>query len=289
MLFSKQPYYYVPEKSTSSILGTVSLFLLAMGSTFLFNQMPGGLPLLAVGSCLMIAMLWLWFSHVIQEHLAGLNSPRVDLSFRWGMVWFIFSEVMFFMALFGALFYVRLIVLPNLNTSEMHQYFWGWYHVHFSGHWPTVGVREYVTMFSPLTALGLPAINTAILLTSGATLTFSHYALCDGKKNVASFWLFLTVLLGLTFVTSQVFEYHHALTHSGVSLSSGIYGSLFYFLTGFHGLHVTLGCIMLFVIFLRLTKGHLKPENHFSFEAVAWYWHFVDVVWLLLFVFVYWV
>ncbi|WP_092485285.1 cytochrome c oxidase subunit 3 [Candidatus Ichthyocystis hellenicum] len=283
---SKQPYYYVPEESTSPLLGTVALFSMAMGATFLFNSMPWGWPLLSLGLVLIGIMMWLWFGDVIKEGLRGLNSKRVCVSFRWGMGWFIFSEVMFFLVLFFALFYVRLVALPDLSTAEADSYLWDWYGTDFAGHWPVVGAK-YILPFSPVSAFGIPAINTAVLLMSGATLTLSHNALCDEDMTPALFWLAFTVFLGVVFVGSQALEYHHAVA-DGLLLSSGVYGSIFYLLTGFHGFHVSIGCIMLFVVWFRMYKGHLTATNHFSFEAIAWYWHFVDVVWLILFVFVYW-
>ncbi|WP_092401350.1 MULTISPECIES: cytochrome c oxidase subunit 3 [Candidatus Ichthyocystis] len=285
---SQQPYYYVPDKSVNTILGTFALLFMALGATFLLNNMPWGLPFALVGLFMIITMTWLWFADVIREGLQGLNSSRVAASFRWGVWWFIFSEVMFFLALFMALFYVRLVGLGDLGTAEAEEYLWKWYGTEFTSHWPLVGATNYIPSFSPVSAFGIPAINTAVLLASGVTLTLSHNAIYDENRRFALFWLALTIILGLVFVTAQAIEYYHAVDHSGLLLSSGVYGSLFYFLTGFHGFHVSIGCIMLIVVWFRMMKGHLTVKNHFSFEAIAWYWHFVDVVWLMLFVSVYW-
>jgi cytochrome c oxidase subunit 3 len=137
-------------------------------------------------------------------------------------------------------------------------------------------------------AIGIPALNTAILLTSGLTVTLAHHALRAGQRGKLALFLALTFLLGFTFVGLQAHEYGEAYTHMGLRLSTGIYGSTFFMLTGFHGLHVTIGAIMLTIIWLRVLRGHFTPNRHFAFEAVAWYWHFVDVVWLGLFIFVYW-
>ncbi len=142
--------------------------------------------------------------------------------------------------------------------------------------------------FATVPAIGLPAINTAILLTSSVTVTIAHHALLTGHRGRLKIFLALTFLLGFTFVGFQAMEYHEAYTELGLQLGTGIYGSTFFMLTGFHGMHVTLGAIMLTVIWFRVMKGHFTPQRHFGFEAVAWYWHFVDVVWLGLFVFVYW-
>jgi len=143
--------------------------------------------------------------------------------------------------------------------------------------------------FKTISAFSLPAVNTAILLTSGVTITIAHHALREGKRSVLNVALAATWLLGFLFVYLQGTEYHEAYTELGLKLSTGIYGSTFFMLTGFHGLHVTIGAIMLTIIWLRCLKGHFTPNSHFGFEAVAWYWHFVDVVWLILFVFVYWI
>jgi cytochrome c oxidase subunit 3 len=163
----------------------------------------------------------------------------------------------------------------------------------YNATWPTngpaaLGTREDGS-FETIPAFGLPAINTAILLLSGVTITIAHHALKEGNRKILNIFLAATFLLGFLFVGLQAYEYVHAYTELGLTLSTGIYGSTFFMLTGFHGVHVTLGAIMLLVIWFRTMKGHFTPQRHFGFEAVAWYWHFVDVVWLGLFVFVYWV
>jgi cytochrome c oxidase subunit 3 len=137
-------------------------------------------------------------------------------------------------------------------------------------------------------AWGIPAINTALLLSSGATVTWAHWGLLQGRRDRLVLGLAATIALGVVFLALQAYEYRHAYSELGLTLGAGAYGATFFMLTGFHGFHVTLGAIMLTVVFGRCLKGHFSPENHFAFEGVAWYWHFVDVVWLLLFVFVYW-
>ena len=158
----------------------------------------------------------------------------------------------------------------------------------FKPAWPTGGPGSVGGEFETIPAFGLPAINTAILLTSGVTITIAHHALQAGNRIVLKIFLALTFLLGFLFVGLQAEEYMHAYHELNLKLSSGVYGSTFFMLTGFHGLHVTIGAIMLLVIWLRVLKGHFTPKQHFAFEGVAWYWHFVDVVWLGLFIFVYW-
>jgi cytochrome c oxidase subunit 3 len=198
------------------------------------------------------------------------------------MAWFIFSEVMFFVAFFGTLFYVRVLAVPDLAGPGGALLWDG-----FVNRWPTAGPAAK-DVFTPMHAWGLPAINTALLLSSGVAITWAHWGLIEGKRKQLVLGLALTVLLGLTFLVVQMVEYREAYAHLNLKLTSGVYGSTFYMLTGFHGFHVTLGAIMLVVILLRSIKGHFTPERHFAFKAVAWYWHFVDVVWLILFVVVYW-
>jgi len=212
----------------------------------------------------------------------------VDKSFRMGMMWFIFSEVMFFGAFFGALYYARQLSVPWLGGEGSkyltNLFLWKDY----QPGWPTAGPANVGGGFETISPFGLPAINTALLLTSGMTVTVAHHALKAGNRLVLKIFLAATFLLGFLFVFLQAKEYMHAYHELNLTLGSGVYGSTFFMLTGFHGLHVTLGAIMLVVIWLRVLRGHFTPQNHFAFEAVAWYWHFVDVVWLGLFIFVYW-
>jgi cytochrome c oxidase subunit III len=224
-----------------------------------------------------------WFGDVISESEGGKYGGWEDMSFRWGMSLFIFSEVMFFAGFFGALFWVRVVSLPDLATIESNALVWPG----FDGHWPSAG-PAFLETFRVMGAWGLPAINTALLLTSGVTVTFAHWALLRNDRPKLLVWLALTVLLGVTFLGVQAYEYGHAYSDLNLKLSTGVYGSTFFMLTGFHGFHVTIGAIMLTVILVRCLRGHFTPDRHFAFEGVAWYWHFVDVVWLGLFIFVYW-
>jgi cytochrome c oxidase subunit 3 len=208
-----------------------------------------------------------------------------------GMGWFILSEVMFFAAFFGALFYARVLSVPWLGGEGhgvvTHQFLWP----AFKASWPMSVMpnpANFTVHKDTIPAFGLPAVNTLILLISGVTVTFAHWALKKAQRNYLNIWLATTVALGALFVYLQATEYHHAYTELSLKLSSGIYGSTFFLLTGFHGFHVTMGAVMLAVILLRSIKGHFTNHDHFAFEAVAWYWHFVDVVWLGLFIFVYW-
>ena len=268
--------YYQPPPSRWPIVGSLALLTLASGFVLFLAKSGAGLYLMAAGGLLLIVMLAGWFGTVIRESLAGKLEGQVDSSFRWGMVWFIFSEVMFFAGFFGALFYARNIGVPGLAEAQL---LWPGY----SGDWPTAGPGLKET-FTPMAGSGIPAINTLILLSSGVTVTWAHWGLQNGRRWQIILGLLFTILLGATFLVLQAHEYMEA----AFSIRTGIYGATFFMLTGFHGLHVTLGAIMLSVILGRVLAGHFTADSHFGFEAAAWYWHFVDVVWLMLFVFVYW-
>ena len=290
--------YFIPEPSRWPIVGSLALFLSFIGGALLLNGIGDGhigfgAFVLGLGAAAVIYMFAGWFAEVIEESLVGRYNQQVDVSFRWGMGWFIFSEVMFFAAFFGALFYARVLSVPWLageGTGVVtNTFLWP----EFIAEWPLLTIPDENAFTNSLfyevvPAWGVPAINTLILLSSGATVTFAHWALKKNNHSALCWWLLATVVLGFIFVCLQIGEYQHAIAEMNIKLSSGIYGSTFYMLTGFHGFHVTMGATMLLVILFRAIKGHFKPDNHFAFEAVAWYWHFVDVVWLFLFVFVYW-
>ena len=275
--------YFVPEPSHWPVVGSTALFLMATGAVLWINKVAFGPYVLLAGFAVLVFMLFGWFGTVIRESESGKYNARVDASFRWSMSWFIFSEVMFFAAFFGALFYVRVLSVPDLAGLEHQQFLYPG----FGSQWPSAG-PAFKEHFSPMGAWGIPAINTLLLLSSGATLTVAHWGLLKNNRGQLKLWLAATILLGLTFLSLQAYEYVHAYQELNLKLTTGIYGTTFFMLTGFHGLHVTLGATMLIVILFRVLAGHFKPEHHFAFEAVAWYWHFVDVVWLLLFIFVYW-
>lgn len=289
------PRYYVPHRSAWPIVGSIALFLVAFGAATFIHQSTEkvaaegsyGRWILLLGLTLITFMLFGWFRKVILESLAGLFSGLLDRSYRIGMLWFIVSEVMFFAAFFGALFYSRLVSVPWLagagKSIETHTLLWP----DFFDTWPLF-MTPGGTSTTAMEAWGLPFVNTVILVTSSATVTFAHWALKANRRQALQLWLALTVLLGFTFLTLQITEYTRAYTELGLSLGSGIYGSTFFMLTGFHGAHVTMGAIMLAIMLLRAFRGHFTPDDHFGFEAASWYWHFVDVIWLFLFTFVYW-
>lgn len=281
---NEAPYYYVPSESPHPVRTSFSLLLSLVGAALWINSYQAGYWMFLTGITCLFISLYFWFGEAIRETEKGLNSTRVDASYRWSMAWFIFSEVMFFSAFFGALWYTREITTPWLSNLDHQNLLWP----NFAGTWPNLGPAGVVPEFKTVGPFWLPTINTALLLTSGLTLTIAHHALRVGQRGKTIFWLALTVVLGFTFVGCQAYEYMHAYSDLGLRFDSGAYGSLFYMLTGFHGFHVILGSVFLTVILIRLIKGHFTANQHFGFEGAAWYWHFVDVVWLGLYLFVYW-
>ena len=289
------PRYHVPHSSPWPIIGSVALFVTAFGAVTFIHQSTEkvaaegsfGQPIFFIGLALIAFMMFGWFGVVIRESVKGMNSGLLDRSYRMGMVWFIVSEVMFFAAFFGALFYARIISVPWLagagNNLETHVLLWP----DFADTWPLF-MTPGGDATEAMAAWGLPFVNTVILVTSSVTVTFAHWALRKNQRIPLAIWLAITVALGATFLSFQVVEYVHAYNELGLTLGAGIYGSTFFMLTGFHGAHVTMGTIMLTVMLLRCLTGHFTSENHFAFEATSWYWHFVDVIWLFLFTFVYW-
>ncbi len=283
-----EDHYYVPHDSYWPIVGSIGLLFLMVGVSVWLNGTDAGFWIMMTGVGVLVAMLIGWFGAVIGESQGGLYNEQVDASFRMGMFWFIFSEVMFFAAFFGALFYARNMAVPWLggdsNNFFTNLLLWEG----FESTWPTNGPGAVGGEYEIMGQYGLPLINTAILMSSSVTVTIAHHALIAGKRGILATFLALTFILGFIFVYLQAVEYIHAYQDLNLKLTTGIYGSTFFMLTGFHGMHVTIGAIMLTIIWLRVVKGHFSPDKHFAFEATAWYWHFVDVVWVALYVFVYW-
>jgi cytochrome c oxidase subunit 3 len=283
------PYYFVPAPSRFPVMAALGLLLVIYGASRWINGAGWGAYSVAAGLLLWAYTLQLWFRQAISESEGGLYGDRVDVSFRWSMSWFIFSEVMFFGAFFGALFWARLHSLPNLGSLD-NAILWP----DFKAIWPSVqsgmtgSPTGTVEPFSTMGPWPIPTINTALLLSSGVTLTIAHHALIAGERIKTIAFMWITVLLGVLFLGLQGYEYSHAYHELNLKLSSGIYGSTFFMLTGFHGFHVFVGMLMLLFITIRIMKGHFTPQRHFGFEGAAWYWHFVDVVWLGLYVVVYW-
>jgi cytochrome c oxidase subunit 3 len=283
------PHYYVPEPSPFPALTSLGLFFVILGATFWVNDIAWGKYSLLAGMVIWLFILFKWFSAAVSESESGLYGRKIDLSFRWSMSWFIFSEVMFFGAFFSALWWARAHSVPMLGSLD-NALLWP----DFKAVWPSIaaGVTAspagIIEPFQTMTPFWLPTINTALLLSSGVTLTIAHHALIANQRAKTITFMWLTVALGLVFLFVQGYEYFHAYNDLNLKLTSGMYGSTFYMLTGFHGFHVFLGMLMLLFITLRLQKGHFTPEKHFGFEGAAWYWHFVDVVWLGLYILVYW-
>jgi cytochrome c oxidase subunit 3 len=282
-MLSPSARYFIPDPSRWPIFGSIALLCMASGAASWFNGVSWGKFLVLAGALILFYMMAGWFGAVAHESEGGRYNKQVDTSFRWGMSWFIFSEVMFFGAFFGALFYMRVISVPDLGGLESQQLIWPG----FKSGWPVSGpgIRE---QFTPMGAWGIPALNTLLLLSSGVTVTWAHWGMLKNDRSQLIWGLVMTIALGTAFLGFQIYEYAHAYSELNLKLTMGAYGATFFMLTGFHGFHVTMGTIMLIVILFRSVAGHFRPEHHFGFEGVAWYWHFVDVVWLLLFIFVYW-
>ncbi|TDM09610.1 MAG: cytochrome c oxidase subunit 3 [Ideonella sp. MAG2] len=283
------PYYFVPGPSRHPAMAALGLFFVILGAGQWINGAGWGAYSLAAGLIIWLATLYQWFGDAIRESEGGQYSDRIDVSFRWSMSWFIFSEVMFFAAFFGGLYWARVHSVPMLGNID-HQLLWP----DFKAIWPssaagaTASPAGTVDAFTTMGPWPIPTINTALLLTSGVTLTIAHHALLADKRAKTIFWMWITVLLGIVFLGFQAYEYMHAYSDLNLKLTSGVYGSTFFMLTGFHGFHVFVGMLMLLFITLRLSKGHFSAQRHFGFEGAAWYWHFVDVVWLGLYLIVYW-
>lgn len=282
--------YYVPKPSHWPLVGSIGLTTMLVGAASWLHDDWYGPYIFTSGLFVLLFMMFGWFGQVIYENEKGLYDKQVDRSFRWAMSWFIFSEVCFFGAFFGALFFSRYWSVPMLG-GEVHPITHITLWPNFEAGWPLLSNPDnqaFVGAYEGMGAWGLAAINTLILLTSGATITWAHWALKYKKRRQLDIGLMCTIGLGILFLCLQAYEYHEAYTEMNLTLDAGIYGTTFFMLTGFHGLHVTIGTIILCVILWRSLKGHFTPERHFAFEAAAWYWHFVDVVWLFLFIFVYW-
>lgn len=305
------PYYYVPHSSRHPATAAFGLFWVIFGAAQWVNGISWGKWSALAGLAFFCWVLFHWFSDAVSESVGGKYGHKIDLSYRWSMSWFIFSEVMFFGAFFTALWWLRVHSVPMLGNAENALLWEG-----FKGVWPSVqhgataSPADIVEAFQTMKPVGaaseevwkhswlagvwgylansLPTVNTVLLLTSGVTMTIAHHALLEGHRAKTIKFMWVTVLLGLTFLFVQGYEYYHAYHAMNLKLTSGAYGSTFFMLTGFHGFHVFIGMLMLLFITLRLRKGHFSADRHFGFEGAAWYWHFVDVVWLGLYLLVYW-
>ena len=284
------PYYFVPGPSRHPAMAAFGLFFVILGAGQWVNGAEWGKYSLMFGMAWWLFVLYQWFGDAISESVSGQYGHKIDLSFRWSMSWFIFSEVMFFGAFFGALWWARVQSVPALGGTDNFAILWP----DFKAIWPSVAAgvtaspAQIIEPFVTMSPLWLPTINTALLLCAGVTITIAHHAMRENDRSKTILFMWMTVLFGAVFLGLQGYEYYHAYTDLNLKLTSGIFGSTFFMLTGFHGFHVFLGTLMLIIITLRLQKGHFTAERHFGFEGVAWYWHFVDVVWLGLYILVNW-
>lgn len=276
-------HYFVPSPSKHPVMASIGLFGFGTGMSAWVNHQSWGAMLTLASVLWVLFVLYNWFGEAISESNSGKNGVNVDVSYRWSMSWFIFSEIMFFAAFFSALFYARNISLPWLGDVES-KLLWP----SFTAVWPNDGPSGLIEKFTTMGPWPIPTINTALLLSSGVTVTWAHHAIRENNRKHAIMGLFATVILGAIFLSLQGYEYFHAYHALNLKLTSGIYGSTFFMLTGFHGFHVFLGALMLSIVLRRLIRGDFTAEHHFAFEGASWYWHFVDVVWLGLYIAVYW-
>ena len=273
--------YHLVNPSPWPLVGSIAAIVMFLGIVIdmkgLFGLAAGTWWVMALGLLGVIYTMIGWWSDVVREANAGDHTPVVSIGLRYGMILFIASEVMFFVAWFWIFFEMALFHGARTHSGlEEVRNAWAT--------WPPKGVE-------PLDPWHFPLINTLTLLTSGTTVTWAHHALQEGDRKGAKIALVLTILLGMLFTSIQAYEYHEIITEklffNDAAASSGLYGSAFFMATGFHGFHVLIGTIFLIVCLLRLLGGGFSPKQHFGFEAAAWYWHFVDVVWLFLFAFIY--
>ncbi|HEY9217104.1 MAG TPA: cytochrome c oxidase subunit 3 [Phenylobacterium sp.] len=273
--------YHLVDPSPYPLMGSIAAVVMALGGVAwmkgLFGIERHNPILFYIGLAGVLFTMFGWWRQVVKEAHKGDHTPVVDIGLRYGMMLFIASEVMFFVAWFWVFFEMALFH-EHRTLSAMEEVRTAW------ATWPPHGVHT-------VPPWELPLVNTLTLLLSGTTVTWAHHALQVGDRKGAKIGLLLTVILGVLFTSIQAYEYHHILEHkyffSEEATNAGLYGSSFFMATGFHGFHVLIGTIFLLVCLIRLMRGDFTPKQHFGFEAAAWYWHFVDVVWLFLFAFIY--
>jgi cytochrome c oxidase subunit 3 len=296
-----QSTYYIPHSGTYPVWLAAGIFMMLVGLGAWLNDLSAereaSLWLFYLGAGVLSVVLFYWFAKVVEENQAGLVNAQLRRSYVWGMSWFIFSEIMFFAAFFGALFYARTLAVAWLGGEGAKgltgEYLWP----EFTPEWPVVNNPDPDVFANPGASMAPPVLsewgsylpfwNTLVLLTSSVTVHMAHSAIKNAERGKLLVWLSITVVLGVVFLFLQVEEYVEAYSELGLTLSNGIYASTFFLLTGFHGFHVTLGTFILLIQLLRAFKGHFSEQDQFGFEAASWYWHFVDVVWVGLFIFVY--
>ncbi|MGR3320655.1 MAG: cytochrome c oxidase subunit 3 [Pseudooceanicola sp.] len=262
MAHEKNHDYHILSPSIQPFLGGVGAFIMLFGAVLFFHG--NGPWMLLIGLAMVLYVMWAWWAETIAENHAGDHTPVVRLGLKYGFILFIMSEIMFFVTWFWTFFKHALYPMGPQSPG-------------IDGQWPPAGIET----FDPW---HLPLINTLILLCSGAAATWAHHALVhENNKEDMKWGLIIAIALGVLFTVFQAYEYGHA----AFGFSGNIYGATFFMATGFHGFHVIIGTIFLFVCLMRVYAGHFTPANHAGFEMAAWYWHFVDVVWLFLFAAVY--
>lgn len=276
MAGTKNHDYHILEPDIWPLIGSLSALTFTTGMVFFMHDMPSAKLVLGLGIAGLIATFFSWFGNIVREAEGGDHTPVVQLHMRYGMILFIASEVMFFVGWFWSWFDFSLFpkAIEYVDGAVINQF--GEEGAAAIAQWPPKGLHV-------LDAFDLPLLNTLILLCSGTTVTWAHHSLIHGDRDGLKKGLWATILLGAVFTAVQAYEYSHAPFAFGESN----YSSAFYMATGFHGFHVLVGTIFLIVCLFRTYKGHFTPRQHFGFEAAAWYWHFVDVVWLFLFVAIY--
>ena len=275
-------HYFVPEPVSWPLMSAAALLLMAFGAAAWLNEGAAGPYILVLGLLVLVAMVFSWFRGLISEGRSGLYDAQVEAAIRGGMAWFIFSEILVFGALFAALFYERFIAVPGLASGDTHTFLWPAFH----GGWPASGPSIAGT-FTAMKPWSIPALNTLMLLSSGIAISLANVALNRSRRGLMIGLVLTTVVLGLLFLRLQASEYYHAYTALNLSLATGAYGGTFFILTGLHGLHVAIGTAFMIVTLQRMVRGDFTAKHHLGFQAATWDWHFVGIVWLILFVLVY--
>jgi cytochrome c oxidase subunit III len=314
---NQQDIYYVPEQSKLPIVTAIGIGFSVYGASSAIDaikqQESANWSVLIIGLVIIACALYVWFREAISENKQSLHNAKMKGSYRIAMQWFIFSEVMFFAAFFGALFYIKYLSMPWIagegEGGRMNGLIWNGFENIWPSIWSGIDALTHVATI-PQEAVGisnqpianngvftradhigspfkLPLINTLLLISSSFTVHWAHHAIKHDKLGLFKRWMVATLLLGVVFIGVQAFEYYEAYVHMGLTLKSGVYGSTFFMLTGFHGFHVCMGAFILCIQMIRGWKGQFSSEDHFGFEAGSWYWHFVDVVWIFLFLVVY--
>ena len=287
----KNEKYYIPNSSPYPLVGTIGIFLLLFGFVNWIHEETWGMYCALAGLIIFIGVLCFWFRRIIKEYRTGLSTAaQVQRAYRWGVFWFLFTEALFFFGLFFALFYVQVFGIKWLagegHGAVTHLMLWP----NFQHGWPVMSLpnpNQYTGPAEGPNPWGIPLLNTLVILISVFTITMARKATFEMKRKKMLSYQMATILLAVVFLVLQGFEYYYAYTEEMLKLGSGIYGNIFYFMTGFDGLHVVAGIIMLLVIFFRMKRGDYDSQRNLGVRLISWYWYFVAIVWILLFLFLY--